>query len=280
MSRLGIEMAIVSVTAPGTMIYEHDVKKARQFATQLNEYSANLVKNNPKQFGYFASLPPLTDVEGTLKEIDYVNSNLNPDGYTLFSTYGPNHNLYLGNPIFEPIWDKLNKMKAVVFIHPSKPSTEIVSRCLLPPVLDYPHETTRTAADIVVTGTRAKFPDVKIILSHGGGTLPYIADRISLAGLGLNCSRNYDQIIEDFRSFYFDTALSGSPFLLNALLPFADPSKILFGSDNPYVPLHVAEYITKDLDTFFLDRNDEYQKMWHAINYGNAKQLFPTKFAG
>ncbi len=279
MSQLGIETAIVSITAPGTMIYQDDKEKARSFARELNEYSADLVKNNPKQFGYFASLPPLTDVEGTLAEIDYVHSTLKPDGYTLFTSYGHDHDRYLGHPTFQPIWAKLNKIKAVVFIHPSEPPTTVVDRYLLPPLIDYPQETTRTAADIVVTGTRAKFPDVKIILSHAGGTLPFIAHRISLAGLvpDTHCPRNQVQILEDFRSFYYDTALSASAPQLHALLEFVGPSKILFGSDIPYAPPPAVSYITKDLDKFFLGKSHEYENIWRAINHENAKHLFPNK---
>jgi predicted TIM-barrel fold metal-dependent hydrolase len=279
MSQLGIQTAIVSVTAPGSTIYEHDKEKARSFTRQLNEFSADLVKNNPEQFGFFASLPPLTDVEGTLNEIDYVHSILKPDGYILFTSYGSNHDQYLGHPSFQPIWAKLNQLKTVVFIHPGEAPTTAVNRYLLPPLIDYPQETTRTAADLVVTGTRAMFPDVKIILSHAGGTLPFIAHRISLAGLvpSTHCPRNHLQILEDFRSFYFDTALSGSAPQLQALLQFADPSKILFGSDIPYAPLPVVLHITKNLDKFFLGKSDQHEKVLEAINHENAKRLFPNK---
>jgi predicted TIM-barrel fold metal-dependent hydrolase len=278
MSQLGIEMAIVSITAPGTMIYENDEQKARDFARKLNEYSADLVKNNPEQFGFFASLPPLTDLKGTLNEIDYVHSTLKPDGYTLFTSYGHDHAQYLGHPTFEPIWAKLNELKTVVFIHPSEAPTTVVDRYLLPPLIDYPQETTRTAADIVVTGTRAKFPNVKIILSHGGGTLPFIAHRISLAGLvpTTHCPRNHLEILEDFRSFYYDTALSASAPQLLALLEFVGPSKILFGSDIPYCPLPAVLHITKNLDKFFL-KNKSNENLWQAINHENAKHLFPNK---
>jgi predicted TIM-barrel fold metal-dependent hydrolase len=279
MSKIGIETVITSITAPGAMIYENNKEKGRDFARKLNEFSANLAKNYPKEFGYFASLPPLTDVEGTLNEIDYVHSTLKPDGYILFTSYGRNCDLYLGQPSFKPIWAKLDELKTIVFIHPSQAPTTLVNRYLLPPLIDFPQETTRTAADLVVTGTRAKFPDVKIILSHGGGTLPFIAYRISLAGLapGTHCPRNHLEIIEDFRSFYFDTALSASPPQLQALLQFADPSKILFGSDIPYLPFPAVDHITKRLDNFFLNKSDQYEKMWRAINHENAKLLFPNK---
>jgi predicted TIM-barrel fold metal-dependent hydrolase len=278
MSQLGIEMAIISISSPGTKIYENNKEKGRAFARQLNEYSADLVKSNPKQFGFFASLPSLTDVEGTLNEIDYVHSTFVPDGYTLFTSYGDDNSHYLGHPSFQSIWAKLNELKTVVFIHPSKPPTTVVDRYLPAPLIDFPQETTRTAADLVTTGTRAMFPDVKIILSHGGGTLPFLAHRISLAGIvpALQCPRNNLQILEDFRSFYFDTALSSSAPQLQALLEFADPSKILFGSDIPYAPFPATLQITKNLDQFFV-KNKRDENLLRAINHGNAKRLFPNK---
>jgi predicted TIM-barrel fold metal-dependent hydrolase len=278
MSLLGIETAIVSITAPGTKIYEDNTEKGRAFARKLNEFSADLVKNNPEQFGFFASLPPLTDIEGALAEIDYVHSEFKADGFILFTSYGRGQ--YLGHPSFQPIWAKLNKMKSVVFIHPSEAPTTIVNHYLPQPIIDYPQETTRTASDLVLTGTRAKFPDVKIILSHAGGTLPFLARRITMAALmpSLDCPRNPRQILDDFRSFYYDTALSSSSSQLHALLEFADPSKILFGSDIPYAPLPMIIDVTENLDAFFLkNKPDRDENLWQAINRDNAKVLFPDK---
>ncbi|CAF1243752.1 unnamed protein product [Adineta steineri] len=278
MSHLNIETAIVSITAPGTKIYENDKKKGRILARKLNEFSNDLVKNNSKQFGFFASLPPLTDVEGTLNEIEYVHTTMKPDGYTLFTSYG--HDRYLGHPLFRSIWTKLNELKSVVFIHPSEAPTPMVNRYLPQPLIDYPQETTRTASDIVLTGTRAAFPNVKIILSHAGGTLPFLAQRIAMAGSipSLQCSRQSHQILTDFRSFYYDTALSSSIPQLMALLEFADPCKILFGSDVPYAPLPAVIDTTKSLDSFFQkNKIGKYENLWQNINRGNAKILFPDK---
>ena len=279
MSILAIETAIVSVTAPGTKIYEGNKEKGRVLARQLNDYSADFVKNNPKQFGFFASLPSLTDVEGALQEIDHAHSTLEPDGYLLYTSYG--NAQYLGDPSFKPIWNKLNELKTVVFIHPSEAPTTIVNRYLPQPLIDYPHETTRTASDFVLTGTRAAYPDVKIILSHAGGTLPFLAQRITMVSdmPSLQCPRQPQEILADFRSFYYDTALSSSTPQLQALLEFADPSKILFGSDVPYAPCPVALNFTKSLDTFFCNNKlDQHKDLLQAINRENAKNLFSKKF--
>lgn len=257
MSLLGIKTAIASITAPGTKIYEGDIEKGRILARKLNNYSADLVKSDPEKFGFFASLPSLLDVEGAIKEIEYAHSILKADGFTLFTSYG--HGQYLGQISFQPIWASLNKLKAVVFIHPSETPTTTVDRYMPQPLIDYPQETTRAASDLVLTGARASFPDVKIILSHAGGTLPFLAQRIAGAGImpSLKCPRVPLQILADFQSFYYDTALSSSVSQLKALLEFADHSKILFGSDVPYGSLPTSLFVTKSLDYFFNGKNNQ-----------------------
>jgi predicted TIM-barrel fold metal-dependent hydrolase len=154
----------------------------------------------------------------------------------------------------------------------------MVNHYLPQPLINYPQETTRTASDLVLSGTRAEFPDVKIIVSHGGGTLPFLAHRISMAGHmpSLHCPRDAQQILNDFRSFYYDIALSSSVIQLQALLEFADPTKILFGSDVPYAPLPAVLDFTNNLDDFFL-KNKPDQNLWQLINRDNAKLLFPDK---
>ncbi|KAF8592289.1 hypothetical protein K439DRAFT_398575 [Ramaria rubella] len=95
-----------------------------------------------------------------------------------------------GDPLFKPIWDKLDVLGAVVFIHPA--AVNIVPHQVAPivsqPIIDYPQQTTRTAVDLVFTGTLRAHPNLKLILSHVGGTLPYLADRVS--GIGADISNS------------------------------------------------------------------------------------------
>ncbi|CAM2728092.1 unnamed protein product [Rotaria socialis] len=279
MSLLGVEIAFLSITAPGTKIYEGNTEKGRNFARKLNEFSANLVQQDPAKFGLFASLPSLIDIEGAAAEIDYAHSVLKADGFILFTSY--DHDKYLGHSSFRPVWAKLNDINSVIFIHPSEAPTTIVNRYMPQPFVDYPHETTRTAADIVLSGTRAAFPNLKIILSHAGGTLPFLGKRLAGAGLirSLKCPLGPRQILSDLRSFYFDTALSSSVPQLKALLEFADPSKILFGSDVPYASFPLSLYMTKCFDCFFKYNYNKrkHKDVWNNINRNNAKALFIRK---
>lgn len=234
MKRLGIQTAILSVTAPGACIIEGQA--SFDLARSLNEYAAEIRNKHLDKFGFFASLPSLLDTEAALSEIRYSLDTLHADGVILFTRYGSS-NTYLGHPSLEPIWAKLNRRKCVVFIHPTHPvDTNKVNPRMPQPMIDYPHETTRTAMDMIMNGTREKFPDCKVILSHAGGTLPYVISRIAtplkaapnllaneLAGM------THEKIMKAFRSFHYDLALSASPAVMKMLLELVPHDHILYG---------------------------------------------------
>jgi predicted TIM-barrel fold metal-dependent hydrolase len=111
MNRLGVQTAILSVTAPGACILKGTASFA--LARQLNEYAAELRDRNPQRFGFFASLPSLLDTDATLSEIAYAVDTLHADGVTLFTRYGES-NVYLGHRSLEPIWAELDRRKCVV----------------------------------------------------------------------------------------------------------------------------------------------------------------------
>lgn len=176
MDALQIEKAYLSITAPGPKVYKG--AESRAFARRLNDCVASHVRADSAGIGMFASLPDLTDVEGALEEIRHAHVALNADGFILFTSYGDEKNpLYLGHESFVPVWTELNRLGTVAFTHLSHAPSNIVNGSRAQPGPDYLHETARTAADLVTSGTRRRFPDVKIVLSHGGGTLP-CTDRV------------------------------------------------------------------------------------------------------
>lgn len=234
MRRLGVKTAILSVTAPGACILEGSA--SFDLARRLNEYGAQLRNEEPQRFGFFASLPSLLDTEAALAEITYALDTLHADGVTLFTRYGSG-NTYLGHPSLEPIWAELNRRKCVVFVHPTHPVDTTPVNPLLPqPAIDYPHETTRTAMDMILQGTRRKFPDTKVILSHAGGALPYLITRVATPMrktpdfvAAHRMGTTYTQVMEDFRSFHFDLALSSTPGVLDLALKMIPHDHILYG---------------------------------------------------
>ena len=273
MDKIGAATAIISLSAPGAEIAK-TVDTSRALARRYNEYGASFRKSNPARLGYFAALPNINDVEGCIAEIKFALDEQKADGVTLFTS---SDGRYLGHPDFKPIWKELNERHAVVFIHPTHtPSGEWTSPQLQQPIIDYPHETTRTASDLIMSGRIRECPDCKIILSHAGGTLPYLVERLEqlctslFQKSGVKGGPLGEQIMEDAKSFYFDTALAGTANILDTLLKWAPKDKILFGSDFPYAPDSTIEYFTKSLEDYPMgdeERRNIYQE--------NALKLFP-----
>lgn len=271
-----IGTVIFSVSTPGVdvMSPEQTVSVARQ----CNEYGAQLRDLDPARFGFFAMVPdPLQHMQAALDEIAYSFDHLRADGVCLLTRYGTG-NAYLGHEDYRPLWDALNARPAVVFVHPSQPADpNLVNPMLVSPIIDYPHETCRMAVDMVTSNMLADHPDCKIILSHAGGTLPYLAIRAAsilpliLKGMG-RPPKTTEQILDELKSFYYDVALGSSDLVLPLLLRFAKPGRVLFGSDLPYAPRPTIDFFTGNLDEFEAEMSEQER---FALDRGNALKLFP-----
>ena len=277
MTKLSISTSVLSLSAPGAEIAGTPAKgnaaAGRALAREWNDYSASIRAHQPDKFGFFGALPSLTDVDGAIEALKYALDELKADGITLFTSYDGK---YLGDKDFEPVWAELDKRNAVVFIHPCHtPSATWASSQLPQPIIDYPHETTRTACDMIISGRKRQFPSCKIILSHAGGTLPFLAWRMTalcstlFSDLLTGDSPHGEQITEDAKSFYFDTALAGSANILDTLLKWAPRERVLYGSDFPYATVE-TEWSDGALEGYEMD--EEVRK---AVYRENALELFP-----
>ncbi len=251
---------IFSVSTPG--VHLGDDVEAREKAREVNEFTADVVAKHPGRFGFFATLT-LPDVDGAIAEAKYAFDALKADGVVLISSV---RGTYLGDESWAPLFEELDRRHAVVFIHPGDlPCAPVPG---IPPyAADFLLDTTRAAINIAKAGWLERFSNVKFILSHAGGFIPYAAQRIAHVVAADNTN---EAGIARLRRFYFDTALSSSPFALPALLAFADPSHITFGSDWPYANKDRSVDFTKLLESYPLTETQR-----HAIYRGNAEKLFP-----
>nr|POF16681.1 6-methylsalicylic acid decarboxylase [Quercus suber] len=271
-SKLGVSTSILSLSAPGAEI-KSDRAEARQVAREYNEWASTLKRDDPSHFGFFAAVPSLTDTDGCLTEISYALDELDADGVCVFTTYDGK---YLGDRAFDTIWSELDRRQTVVLIHPIQAAGSVpISPLMMPPTFDFPHETGRTAAHMIMSGTKRRYHNVKIILSHAGGTLPYLIERLAqlnatlfAAQLEEGSPKTVEDIVDDAKSFYFDLALSGTHNILDLLLRWA-PEKVLYGSDFPYCTVE-AEYNTQKLETYPLSEETR-----ASINRNTALELFP-----
>jgi 6-methylsalicylate decarboxylase len=261
MDEQGVATALLSIATPGAHL--GDDGEARRIARLVNEFAAEVVKDRPDRFGFFATLT-LPDVDGAVAEAGYALDTLGADGVVLLAnTRGE----YLGAKAFEPLMAELDRRGAVVFVHPSDlPGPGVPG---IPPVTaDYLHDTTRAAINLVHTSTVARYPGLKLILAHGGGYVPYTAYRLA-AALSLTADRSMDDLLADFGRFYFETGLSTSPVSLPSLLAFAQPERVVYGSDWPYAPDGIVRYFADHLDRL------AGAGRLAAINHENAYRLFP-----
>lgn len=288
MDRHGISAAITSLSVPGTH-FGNDAK-ARVLSRQCNDYYAEYVAHWPDRFGAFASTS-IPDIEGACRDIEYALDTLNLDGVGLLTNYGGK---YLGHAEFDPVLNELNRRDAVVLIHPTFPPYGNSIGIGVPPFLiEYLFETTRAAVNLIFSGALDRFPRIRFILAHAGGTLPYVAWRIAdIAWRQLAdpehggkyplpliesqaASISMDTVMSRLKCFWYDTALSPGAQTMGALATVADPQRILFGSDWPYAP----ETMTADSIASLNEPGLLTATQRNRIDRGNALKLFP-RFMG
>jgi predicted TIM-barrel fold metal-dependent hydrolase len=232
-----IDVAVTSISTPG--VHTGDDGAARTLARRCNEHSAGLLRDYPQRFAGFGCLP-LPDVDGALEELRYGLDVLHLDGVVLFSN---SLGVYLGDARLAPLFAELQERRAVVFIHPNaSPDPSAHALGLPDSLIDFTADTTRAIAQMHYGGTFARTPDVTYIISHAGGTIPYLADRFAIVDeMGIIAgSDKRASASATFRRLYWDTALSWGDPVLAMLRDVVGIDHVLFGTDFPYLRRDLA----------------------------------------
>src|SRR2546426_815960 len=265
MDRGSVAASVISITNPG--LWFGDMGVTDRLARQCNEYAAKLVQDYPTRFGFFAAMP-LPDVDATLKEIAYAYDTLKADGVGLFTSY---NDTWLGNPAFRPVMEELNRRNAVVHVHPT------AANCCRdlnyapgvgPGSMEYGTDTTRAITGVCFSGDATRFPNIRWIWSHAGGSMPFLAGRIDGA------SGNFKQqlpngLISELKKFYYDLAGAANAGAIVSLQKLVNVDKIMFGTDFPPggTSMQVAQTL-RELKMFS-------ESDLRAIERDNAVRLLP-----
>ncbi|MFE9680651.1 amidohydrolase family protein [Streptomyces sp. NPDC006285] len=268
MDRCGIGTALLSLSSPG--VHFGDDAAARDLAREVNDDSAQVVRNHPGRFGLLASLP-LPDVDGALEEIAYAFDTLGADGVVLETN---THGVYLGDPRLEPVFAELDRRDAVVFLHPTSPVCWQQSALGRPrPMVEFVFDTARTVTDLLFAGTLERHPDLKVVVPHCGGALPALADRIDgFMKLFMPDDRGAPDALSQLRRLHYDLAGIPFPRQVPALLALAGPEQLLYGSDYCWTPPSAAEAHVSAVDAAPAPVDGA---TWRSLTTANARRLLP-----
>ncbi|MFJ8981048.1 amidohydrolase family protein [Streptomyces sp. NPDC102282] len=268
MDRAGIEKSYLSISSPA--VHFGDDEAARALAREVNEFGAGVRVERPQRFGHFASLP-LPDVEGSLAETAHALDVLGADGVAVETNH---HGVYLGDPRFEPLWEDLDRRGAVVFVHPtSPPHAEDVSLGRPRPMLEFLFDTARTASDLLLRGVLTRHPRIRWVLTHGGGALPLLADRIDMFSAVFRGGSEDDapSALEQFGRLWYDMAGTPFPRQIPALDAAFGTERLLYGSDYCWTPAEGARAQVASVDAAAQPSATD---TWRDLTTRNARRLF------
>ena len=233
MDEAGIETSVLTMPAPQPWF--GDGAESASLCRKYNEECAALKDQYPGRFLFCASLP-LPDVERATEEAVYALDMLGADGVKMATnSYGQ----YLGDPALEPLMKVLNDRKAVIIIHPHKPSAVNDQLINDVPLASYEYlaETTRAVLNMVAHNVLVRYPDLKVVVPHCGSFLPNALPRFKgllpvMVGQGYMQPVNVDANVS---RLYFDLAGAATDDAIRALLSITTADHLLYGSDYPYV---------------------------------------------
>jgi predicted TIM-barrel fold metal-dependent hydrolase len=265
MDQAGVRTAVVSLASTPGVWFDAGAEQAAATVRECQDFAAKMSQDHPGRFGIFSPLS-MMNVDVTLKEIEYAFDTIKADGINLQSNYGDK---WLGDAMYQPVLQELNRRKAVIYVHP------LVAACCTrlsvgtyPAVIEVPHDTTRTVTSLLLSGSFARFRDIKWLFSHAGGTIPMMAGR--LAAFYDNNPKFKETTpggaMAELAKLNYDTANATSAPAMTALLKLTSVSNVTYGTDYPYFPTDQ----NKDLAKLGLSAADV-----QAIEHGNAQRLIP-----
>ena len=259
----GVTTQVLTFTTPGVHVEQPDLSVA--WARMVNDAFARVVRERQGRFTALATLP-LNDPDASVIELERAMTTLRLPGAMVFSNV--NH-VALADPRFEKLWEKANALKAVIYIHPTDPlGVDAMLEYWLMPLVGFLMDTTLAASKLVFSGVVERHPDIRWVLTHMGGAIPYLAERLDRGYRAFaDCRANIARPPSEYlRTFYYDT-VNFNPSALRLALDFAGPDRILAGSDYPHqigsIPLMIST----------LDHFDAPANVKEKIRHDNAARL-------
>jgi predicted TIM-barrel fold metal-dependent hydrolase len=249
--------------------------EACQLARRINEQLADIVSKHPTRFGAMATLPALAATDGLLEEMAYALDTLKLDGVATSTSID---DVYLGDTRYDPWFEEMNRRGVTLFVHPvPAKASRSVDLGIDVSILEFMFDTTRMLTNMIFSGAKNRFSKIKIISTHGGGTIPYLMTRIEtlekVFGPGKGrAPLSPAEIREGLASFYYDLTAATSLAQLFGLQQMVPLSHLVMGFDNPFMPGWSFGPAIRDLEQWDGFTQDDLERIAHK----NAYFLYPT----
>ena len=226
----GVDTQVITLTTPGTHV--ETPATAARLARLVNDAFARVIAERSPRFTALATLP-LNDVAGSVAELQRAMTELRLPGAMVFSNV---NGVALADARYEPLWAEANRLNAVIHIHPTDPvGVEAMTDYWLMPLVGFLADTTLAAAKLVFAGVPERYPNIKWVLSHLGGAIPYLAERLDRGWEAFpDCRADIQTRPTDYlRRFYYDT-VNFDPRAVRLAVDFAGADRVMAASDYPH----------------------------------------------
>ena len=252
-----------------------DPKSAVDLAQRANDEMAEIVARHPDRFAAGVASLPLTDMEAAGRELDRAMGELGLKGVQLFT---PRRNMPLSLEEFSPLFEKMTHYDLPIWIHPFRPiDRDDYRKYFVNHVFGWPYESSATMAYLIFDGLFDRFPEIRIIIHHCGAMAPFFAQKIQggydASGPihGMKNEGLEKPLLDYFKMFYTDTALSGGVAGLMCGHAFFGAGRLLFATDMPYDAEFGSRLLRETIGSVEQMTISKEEK--EMIYEGNAKRL-------
>lgn len=231
MDRTGIDVEVVSLSTPN--VFFTDARHQPEVARMINDSYADLIARHPKRFKGFASIP-MDAPDAALAELHRVIDDLKLNGVVLLSNIGGRP---LTSPQYRPFFEEANRLGLCIFLHPMLPSnSESFQEYVLGPIIGFPFDTTLAVARMCYDGMFEDFKDIRWIIGHLGGAVPYLMERMDNGFRDFaDCRQKIDKLPSVYlKQLYYDT-VSFSEHSLTMVKNMVGADHMVMGSDYPHL---------------------------------------------
>lgn len=231
MDRVGIDVEVVSLSTPN--VFFTDAAHQPEVAKMMNDSYAELIARHPKRFKGFASIP-MDAPDAALAEVHRAIDILKLNGVVLLSNIGGRP---LTSPEYRPFFEEANRMRLCIFLHPMIPANSDAFReYVLGPIIGFPFDTSLAVARMCYDGMFEELPDIRWIIGHLGGAIPYLMERMDNGFRDFaDCRAKIDKLPSVYlKRLYYDT-VSFSPYTLKMVRDMVGADHMVMGSDYPHL---------------------------------------------